>query len=93
MKSRVEWFAVPLTLQVAALQKVRGQTHRQTDSQTHADNPVSYYGIFAENRKCAFGAKTPSISGLHFSSSGKKYKVKSPSKKANSLYNRLETCL
>ena len=56
MKSRVERFAVPLTLQVATLPNVMGRTDRHTDSQTHADNPVSYYGIFAENRKCAFGA-------------------------------------
>ena len=54
MMSRVQRFAVPLTLEVATLPNVISLTH----SLTHADNPVSYYGIFAENRKCAFGATT-----------------------------------
>ena len=58
MMSRVQRFAVPLTLEVATLPNVCGRTHRLTDSLTHADNPVSYYGIFAEDRKCAFGAIT-----------------------------------
>ena len=44
-----------------------GLTHSLTDRQTHADNPVSYYGIFADNRKCAFGAKINSEHSLRTS--------------------------
>ena len=45
-----------MTLEGATRPNVLGQTHGQTDTQTHADKPESTYDIFCRERKCAFGA-------------------------------------
>ena len=64
MMSRVQRFAVPLTLEIATLPNVWLQTHTQTDRQTDRQTRTALRDtmvLFAEDRKCAFGAKTPAL--------------------------------